>query len=92
MGTSFGAATRDTSLIPLYLELLTKQGLDIQVKTKIVWAIGKSPDFRTHSGLESLEREIWSIRSDEPELKKLREAVDWSIREVRQGGHTGDYS
>jgi len=87
-----GAATGDTSLTPLYLELLKKPGLDIQVKTEIVWAIGKSPDFRAHPTLESLEHEIWSIRSDEPQLKRLREAVDWSIREVRQGGHTGDYS
>ncbi len=86
-----GAATGDTSLTPLYIELLKKPGLDIQVKTEIVWAIGKSPDFRAHPTLESLEHEIWSIRSDEPQLKRLREAVDWSIREVRQGGHTGAY-
>ena len=87
-----GAATGDTRLTPLYIELLRKPGLDIQVKTEIVWAIGKSPDFRAHSTLEALENEIWNIRSNKPELQKLRKAVDWSIREVRQGGHTGDYS
>ncbi len=86
-----GATTGDTSLTPLYLELLSKRALDIQVKTEIVWAIGKSPDFRAHSALEALEHQIWSIRTNEPALQKLREAVDWSIREVRQGGHTGDY-
>ncbi len=87
-----GAATGDTRLTPLYIELLRKPGLDIQVKTEIVWAIGKSPDFRAHSTLEALENEIWNSRSNKPELQKLRKAVDWSIREVRQGGHTGDYS
>lgn len=86
-----GAATGDTSLTPLYLEILDTHGLAIQVKTEIVWAIGKSPDFGAHAALEALERKIWQIRSDEPELQKLREAVDWSIREVRQGGHTGAY-
>lgn len=86
-----GAATGDTSLTPLYLELLRKPGLNIQVKTEIVWAIGKSPDFGAHAALEALESQIWQTRSNEPKLQKLREAVDWSIREVRQGGHTGAY-
>jgi len=71
-----GAATGDTSLTPLYLELLKKPGLDIEVKIEIVWAIGKSTDFGAHSALKALERQIWIIRSDEPELKELREAVD----------------
>lgn len=86
-----GATTGDTSLTPLYLALLEKPALDIQVKTEIVWAIGKSPDFRAHTALEALENQIWTMRSDDLDLQKLREAVDWSIREVRQGGHTGDY-
>jgi len=86
-----GAATGDTSLTPLYLDLLAKEDLDIHVKIEIVWAIGKSPDFQAHSALEALEHQIWTMHSDEPNLQKLREAVDWSIREVRQGGHTGAY-
>ncbi len=41
--------------------------------------------------LAELERTIWMIPSNDPEVQKLRQAVDWSIREVRQGGHTDDY-
>ncbi len=86
-----GAATGDTSLTPLYLDILTSTATHIRVKIDIVWALGKAPDFQSHSVLEELESEIWQIRPDESELQKLREAVDWSIREVRQGGHTGAY-
>jgi HEAT repeat protein len=87
-----GAASGDTSLTPLYIALLKKPDLNILVKTEVVWAIGKSPDFRAHPILEALENEVWKIRSDKPAIQKLREALDWSLREVRQGGHTGDYS
>ena len=64
---------------------------DITVQTEIVWALGKSPDFSAYQPLAVLEQQIWQQSSDEPELQKLRKAVDWSIREVRQGGHTDDY-
>jgi hypothetical protein len=38
-----------------------------------------------------LEQTIWTVHSEDPELEKLRLAVDWSIREVKQGGHGDDY-
>ncbi len=86
-----GAATGDTSLTPLYLEIIHSPGRDTTVIIECVWALGKSPDFQAHPTLEKLERQIWNTRSHDPMLQQLREAVDWSIREVRQGGHTGDY-
>ena len=86
-----GAATGDTSPTPLFMEFLISQEVDMRVKTEIVWALGKAPDFRAHPVLEKLQSQIWQIRSNDPELQKLRAAVDWSIREVRQGGHTDAY-
>ena len=86
-----GAMTGDTSATPLLLEVLTTPGMDMTVQTEIVWSLGKAPDFGAHPILADLERKIWSVRSNDPQLQKLRQAVDWSIREVRQGGHTDEY-
>lgn len=86
-----GGMTGDTSLTPLMLDRLTTPGVDMRVQTEIVWALGKAPDFRAFPVLEELYHRVWNIQSNDPELQRLREAVDWSIREVRQGGHTDDY-
>ncbi len=88
---SVGATTGDTSATPLLLDLLARPGLPTAVQIEIVWALGKSPDFRAHPALEQLEREVWSIRSDDPELQELRAAIQWALRQVRQGGHTDAY-
>lgn len=86
-----GAMTGDTSSTSLLLQILKAPGVNRRVQTEVVWALGKAPDFRAFPALAELERTIWMIRSNDPELEKLRQAVDWSIREVRQGGHTDDY-
>ena len=86
-----GALTGDTSSTALLLRVLQTPGVNRGVQTEAVWALGKAPDFRAFPILAELEREIWMIQSNDPELGRLRQAVDWSIREVRQGGHTDDY-
>jgi hypothetical protein len=86
-----GAMTGDTSSTLLLLEMLTRPATDIEVKTEIVWALGKAPDFAAYPVLAELEREVWLARSSDPQLQQLRQAVNWSIREVRQGGHTDDF-
>jgi hypothetical protein len=86
-----GAMTGDTSSTSLLLQILKAPGVNRRVQTEVVWALGKAPDFRAFPALAELEQTIWMIRSNDPELEKLRQAVDWSIREVRQGGHTDDY-
>ena len=86
-----GAMTGDPSTTLLFLELLTRPDIDMAVQTEIVWALGKSPDFAAHPVLAELEKKVWLVRSKDPQLQKLRQAVDWSIREVRQGGHTDEY-
>ena len=86
-----GALTGDTSSTALLLRILKTPGVSRRVQTEAVWALGKAPDFRAFPALAELERKIWMKQSNDPELGKLRQAVDWSIREVRQGGHTDDY-
>ena len=86
-----GAMTGDSSTTFLFLELLTSSDVDMTVQIEIVWALGKAPDFAAHPVLAELEEKVWLVRSNDPQLQKLRQAVDWSIREVRQGGHTDEY-
>ena len=85
------ALTGDSSPTPLFLDIIQNPEVDIRVKTELVWALGKSPDFRAFPVLTELEQTIWTVHSEDPELEKLRLAVDWSIREVKQGGHGDDY-
>ena len=86
-----GAMTGDTSSTSLLLQILKAPDVKRRVQTEVVWALGKAPDFRAFPALAELEHTIWMLRSNDPELEQLRQAVDWSIREVRQGGHTDDY-
>ncbi len=86
-----GALTGDTRSTALLLKLLMSPKTDITVQTEIVWALGKAPDFAAYEPLAALEQQVWRHPSNDPHLKKLREAVDWSIPEVRQGGHTNEY-
>ncbi|RMH32820.1 MAG: hypothetical protein D6690_13055 [Nitrospirae bacterium] len=41
--------------------------------------------------LAELERTNRMFLSRDPNLQRLQEPVDWSIREVRQGEHTDGY-
>ncbi len=63
----------------------------MRIQTETVRALGKVPNFSSFPTLSKLEQHIWQSSSKNPALTKLRQAVDWSIREVRQGGHTDDY-
>jgi hypothetical protein len=85
------ATTGDSSPTPLFLDMISNPTIDIRVKTELVWALGKAPDFRAFSTLTQLSQTIWTVYSNEPQLQQLREAVEWSIREVKQGGHGDDY-
>ena len=54
-------------------------------------ALGKAPDMRAYSTLLGLKHDIWMAKTQDPSLQELREAVDWRIREVKQGGHGDDF-
>ncbi len=85
------AMTGDSQQTPLFLSMVVDSNVDIRVKTELVWAIGKAPDQRALPTLLELERQIWTDPDQGPYLRAYREAVDWSIREVKQGGHGDDY-
>ena len=90
LGT-IAAATGNSQQTPLFMKMVADPSIDIRVRTQLVWALGKAPDMRAYSTLLQLEQRIWNNYSRDPDLKEFREAVDWSIREVKQGGHGDDF-
>ena len=85
------ATTGNSQQTPLYLKMILDTTLDIRVRTQLIWALGKAPDMRAFPILLKLERHIWQELSNDAYLQEFREAVDWSIREIKQGGHGDDF-
>jgi hypothetical protein len=79
-----GGLHGDPRIIPPLLEMLDAPGIDIRVQTEIAWALGKLPDKRSVEPLFALDRKLQKIRQDPPDplMKKLKEAVFWSIKQV----------
>lgn len=74
----------DSRVVPPLLEMLDAPGVDIGVQTEIAWALGRVPDRRSVEPLFALDRKLQKIRKDppDPQIKKLKEAVFWSIKQV----------
>lgn len=83
-----GARSGDTSLIPPLLAMMQKPDIDLAVQTEIVRTLGTVPDEQVLQPLEELNLKVWTIRSDDPQVSKLREAVVWSLQQVLPGAHT----
>ncbi|HEU4684464.1 MAG TPA: HEAT repeat domain-containing protein [Nitrospira sp.] len=79
-----GNTHNDSSVVPPLLEMLDAPGIDIRVQTEIAWALGRVPDRRSVAPLFELDRKLQKIRKDppDPDIKKLKEAVFWSIKQV----------
>jgi len=79
-----GNIHNDSSVIPPLLEMLDAPGIDITVQTEVAWALGRVPDRRSVKPLFDLDKKLQKIRNDppDPQIKKLKEAVFWSIKQV----------
>ncbi len=79
-----GNTYNDSSVVPPLLEMLDAPGIDITVQTEVAWALGRVPDRRSVKPLFDLDKKLQKIRHDPPDplMKKLKEAVFWSIKKV----------
>jgi hypothetical protein len=79
-----GNIHNDSSVIPPLLDMLDAPGVDITVQTEVAWALGRVPDRRSVKPLFELDKKLQKIRNDppDPQIKKLKEAVFWSIKQV----------
>jgi hypothetical protein len=66
----------------------TVHDLNFSVLTEVVWALGKIPDKRTVQPMEELQSRIWLIYDTSPEMSSLREAVNWSYKQVAEAAVT----
>ncbi len=84
-----GGLAGDPSIVDPLLEMLDPPGgVDIRVQTEVVWALGKMPDKRAIKPLNQLFAKVLKIRDPEnKELEHLKEALNWSIKQVDVSGH-----
>ncbi|MFM8552077.1 MAG: HEAT repeat domain-containing protein [Nitrospiraceae bacterium] len=76
-----GGLLGDPSIIPPLLQMLDVPGIDVRVQTEIAWALGKLPDKKSVEPLFALDKKLQKIRTDDPLIKKLKEAVFWAIKQ-----------
>jgi hypothetical protein len=73
----------DERIVPALLEMLDPPGIDIRVQIEVAWALGRLPDKKSEAPLKALDKRLQGIRDpDNVMLKKLKEAVFWSIKQI----------
>ncbi|MDX2250936.1 MAG: HEAT repeat domain-containing protein, partial [Nitrospira sp.] len=77
-----GGTLGDASVVPPLLAKLQDPKTEWTVLTEVAWALGKIPDKRSIQPLYDLDKKLQAIRDpDNMVLKKLKEAVFWSIKQ-----------
>ncbi len=79
-----GNITPDPRIVPALLEMLDPPGgIDIAVQTEVAWSLGRLPDKMSEAPLKALDKKLQHMRDpDNIPLKKLKEAVFWSIKQI----------
>ena len=77
-----GALHGDFTIIAPLLEALKSN--DVGVKTEAAWALGKLPDRRAYDPLHAISKTLTNVRGPDadPNEKKLKEAVHWSMKQI----------
>ena len=78
-----GALHGDFTIVDPLLETL-KTTDDVNLKIEVAWALGKLPDRKAQEPLVALQRSLYHVRENDadPKLVKLKEAVNWSIKQI----------
>ncbi|MEC4890903.1 MAG: HEAT repeat domain-containing protein [Nitrospira sp.] len=77
-----GGIHGDASVVLPLLARLQDPKTDWPVLIEVAWALGKIPDKRSIQPLYDLDKKLQAIRDpDNLQLKKLKEAVFWSIKQ-----------
>ena len=77
-----GALHGDFTIVDPLLETLKTD--DVVLKTEVAWALGKLPDRKAYEPLYALQKSLHHVRGDDvdPKVVKLKEAVNWSIKQI----------
>ena len=83
-----GGLHGDASVVPPLLAKLKDPKTDWSVLTEVTWSLGKIPDRRSIEPLYDLDKKLQAMRDpDNVPLKKLKEAVFWSIKQCDSWEH-----
>ena len=89
-----GAATGNPSITPPILDYLVKNlkkmetssDIDFPVLTEVVWSLGRLRTEDSIPPITELERKVWLIYDNSNEMKELRDAVNWTIKQIDMDG------
>ena len=89
------AATGDPRTIPPLIDYLqsavanmeTSEDINFPVLTEVVWAMGKLRDENSIAPMAELQKKIWLIYDTSAEMASLREAANWSYKQLDLDGH-----
>ena len=89
-----GAATGDPAITPPLLGYLnenlktikTSEDIDFPVLTQVVWGLGKLRNEKSIPPINELQTKIWLIYDTSPEMKELRDATNWTHKQIDMDG------
>ena len=93
LGT-IGATTGDPAITPPLLHYLnnnlkhmeTSEDIDFPVLTEVVWGLGKLRNEKSIAPIRDLETKVWLIYDTSPEMKELRDATNWTVKQTDLDG------
>ena len=65
----------------------TSEDINFPVLTEVVWSIGKLRDERSIAPMAQLQKKIWLIFDNSEQMANLREAANWSYKQLDLDGH-----
>ena len=74
-------------LTPVVQNMKTSEDIDFPVLTEVVWAIGKLRDDMSIKPMRKLQEKIWLIFDNSQAMADLREATNWSYKQLDLDGH-----
>lgn len=94
LGDVAGSSGNPTAIPPLleYLKAALKNfnssaDINFPVLTEVVWSLGKLRDEHSLEPMNELNQRVWLIRDNSEAMKALREAANWTYKQLDLDGH-----
>ncbi len=94
LGDVAGSSGNPTAIPPLleYLKAALKHfdssdDINFPVLTEVVWSLGKLRDEHSIEPMDELNQKVWLIRDNSQEMANLREAANWTYKQLDLDGH-----
>ncbi|MCY4612604.1 MAG: HEAT repeat domain-containing protein [Nitrospira sp.] len=94
LGDVAGSSGNPAAIPPLleYLKTALKNfnssaDINFPVLTEVVWSLGKLRDEDSLEPMDELNQKVWLIRDNSKEMAALREAANWTYKQLDLDGH-----